>query len=85
MSSKVKVFALSTCGWCKRAISWLDENGVTYEKIETDKLDSSERESVLEEMKQFNPRRSFPTIVIDDGAHVVIGFRPEELEGKLLK
>ena len=36
-----------------------------------------------EEVKKFNPQATFPTMVIDDGRVVIIGFQPEEFEKQL--
>jgi glutaredoxin len=75
---KVKVFALSTCGWCKRTRKFLDVNNIPYETIDIDLLKGEEREQAREELSRFNPRRSYPTTVIDDH-EVVMGFDEERL------
>ena len=80
MAPKIKIYALSTCGWCKRTVEWMDENKVECDTTYVDKLTGAERESVLDEMKQFNPRQSFPTVVVDDGKSVIIGYKPEVFE-----
>ena len=85
MDCKVKIYALSTCGWCKRTVKWMEDNKVEFEITYVDKLDGSEREKVLEEMKRFNPKGSFPTVVIDDGRSVVVGYRPEKFEEEIGK
>jgi len=84
MDRKVKLYALSTCGWCKKTAEWLSDKDISSDRIYVDKLHGAEREDVLDEMKEFNPRRSFPTVVIDDGKTVIIGFKPEELERELI-
>ena len=83
MAKKVKLYALSTCGWCKRTVQWLEENRVECDTIYVDKLEGPTRETKLDEMKQFNPRKTFPTVVIDEGKCVIIGYKPEELEKEL--
>lgn len=85
MSKNVKLYALSTCGWCKRTVDWLDENQVECDKVYVDKLTGADREQILEEMKTFNPGRTFPTIVIDSGRTVIIGFKPDDLARELGK
>jgi glutaredoxin len=37
----------------------------------------------FEEVKKYNPNRTYPTIVIDHGKHVILGFRDEEIKEKL--
>ena len=78
----VKLYALSTCAWCRRAKSFLDENGVEYELTYVDLLEGEAREQVIQEVSKWNPRRSFPTVVIDD-AKSVSGFKPELLKEAL--
>jgi len=75
----VKLYALSTCAWCRRAKSFLDENEVEYELTYVDLLEGDEKAEVLEEVRKWNPRRSFPTIVVDD-AKSVAGFKPDLLK-----
>lgn len=79
---KVVLYALSTCAWCRKAKAFLDENGVEYELTYVDLLEGEAREQVIEEVRKWNPRRSFPTVVIDD-AKSVAGFKPELLEEAL--
>ncbi len=75
----VKLYALSTCAWCKRAKKFLDDNGVEYELTYVDLLEGEEKEQVLQEVAQWNPRRSFPTVVVDE-TKSVSGFKPEQLK-----
>jgi glutaredoxin-like protein NrdH len=79
---KVVLYALSTCAWCRRAKAFLDENDVEYQVIHVDLLEGDEKEQVLNEVRKWNPRRSFPTVVIDD-AKSVAGFKPEMLKEAL--
>jgi glutaredoxin len=63
---KVVLYALSTCGWCKKAKRFLDDNDVEYELTYVDLLKGEKKDQALVQIKKWNPRRSFPTIVIDD-------------------
>jgi glutaredoxin len=78
----IKVYALSTCGHCRRARQLLDELGAKYAAIEVDRLGGAERSFALSEMRQFNPALSFPTILI--GEKVIVGNR-ESLIREALK
>jgi glutaredoxin len=78
----VKLYALSTCAWCKRAKKFLDDNNVEYDLTYVDLLEGEEKTEVLNEVRKWNPRRSFPTVVIDD-AKSVAGFKPERLKEAL--
>ena len=75
---KVRMFALSTCAWCKKTKRFLDENGVTYEFEDVDLLTGEDRKRVMEEMSKWNPRRNFPTVVVDE-SEVVVGFNEDRL------
>ena len=75
---KVMLFALSTCGWCKRTKRLLNDLGVEYDYIDVDHLQGEERQQVREEVTRWNPMCSFPTIVIDD-EKCIAGFREDEI------
>ena len=77
---KVKLYALSTCGWCRKTKRFLDANNVDYEYEYVDMLSGNEKTRALAEVEQWNPRRSFPTVVVhNDDTKVVIGFREDRL------
>jgi len=73
MARKVMLYAISTCGWCKRAKDFLDGCGVAYEVQHVDLLTGEERERVREQVRQHNPRLSYPTVVVDD-TEVIVGY-----------
>jgi glutaredoxin len=75
---KVRFFALSTCGWCKKTKRFLDAQNVNYEMDYVDRLSGAEKARVMTEMERWNPRRTFPTVVVDD-SEVVIGFKEDRL------
>ena len=75
---KVMLYALSTCAWCKKTKRFLDENDVEYDLAYVDLLKGDEKEQVLSEVRKWNPRCSFPTIVVDD-ARSVAGFKEARL------
>jgi len=61
---EVKLFALSTCVWCKKTKALLKELGVGYDYVDVDMLDSTEKAKALAEIHDWNPSCSFPTLVI---------------------
>ena len=75
---KVRFFALSTCGWCKKTKRFLDAHNVDYEIDYVDLLSRAEKTRVMAEMERWNPRRTFPTVVVDDN-EVVVGFKEDRL------
>ena len=78
MPEKVMLYAISTCGWCKKTKRFLETNGVEYEFCDVDLLEGEEKENAREEVARHNPRRSYPTLVVD-GA-VIVGFDEERLQ-----
>lgn len=77
------LFAISTCPHCRNARSFLEANGFAYRYVYLDQLEGDEQREVLGEAEKYNPRRSFPTLVIDD-ERVLVGFSEPEWKGKLL-
>ncbi len=72
------LYALSTCGWCKKTKAFLDENDVEYNVVYVDLLDKADKEETLVEVRKWNARSSFPTVVIDD-TDSVAGFKEARL------
>jgi glutaredoxin-like protein NrdH len=81
MEKNVKIYSLSTCSHCRATKKLLGECGVKYEFTDVDKLDGEERKAILEDVKKFNPRCSFPTIVI--GETVIVGYKEDEIRAAL--
>lgn len=77
------LFAISTCPHCRNARDFLEENGFAYRYVYLDLLEGDRQREVLGEAERYNPRRSFPTLVIDDD-QVLVGFSEPEWKGKLL-
>jgi glutaredoxin len=74
----VKLYALSTCGWCRKTKNFLDDNDVEYDLVYVDLLDKEEKDQVLTEVRKWNPRSSFPTVVVNDSESVA-GFKEARL------
>ena len=77
----VQVYSLSTCSHCKSVKKLLSECTVHYDFVDVDLLEGEERKAILEDVKKFNPRCSFPTIII--GETVVVGFKEKEIREAL--
>ena len=81
MNDSIQVYTLSTCSHCKATKKFLGECGIKYEFTDVDLLQGEERAAILADVKKFNPRCSFPTIVI--GEQVIIGYKEEEIKSAL--
>ena len=77
----VKIYTLSTCSHCKSTKKYLSECAVEYDFVDVDLLEGEERKAILEDVKRFNPKCSFPTIII--GEKVIVGYREEEIKEAL--
>lgn len=73
----VLLYALSTCGWCRKTKNLLDELGVEYDYIYVDLLDSYAKKEALEVVRACNPEGTFPTMVIN-GHECIAGYQPEK-------
>lgn len=71
-SAKPRLFIKPWCGWCQKAMAWLDERGIKYEKI-----DVIADEAAFEEMIRLSGQELAP--VIQAGGKVLADFGPEEL------
>ena len=80
---KVMIFTLTTCGWCKKTKKLLKDLDVEYEYADIDTLKGEEREKVRAELRKYNPRMSAPTVIIDDGKNVIVGFDEEKVREAL--
>ncbi|MDD1763865.1 MAG: glutaredoxin family protein [Methanobacteriaceae archaeon] len=76
---KIVLFALSTCGWCKKTRMLIEELGVEYDYIYVDLLQSDDRDEAVEALKSWNPRVSFPTLVIND-EECIVGFDQDRIK-----
>ena len=77
----VKLYSLSTCSHCKSTKKLLNECTIQYDFVDVDLLEGDERKQILEDVKKFNPKCSFPTIIIGD--KVIVGFKEQELREAL--
>ncbi|TYT75322.1 glutaredoxin family protein [Desulfobotulus mexicanus] len=77
----VTLYSLSTCSHCKSTKQLLSECSVAYSFTDVDTLDQEERALILKELRELNPRCSFPTVVIND--KVIVGFRENEIREAL--
>ncbi|MCK4604555.1 MAG: glutaredoxin family protein [Deltaproteobacteria bacterium] len=81
MKKPIKIYTLSTCSHCKATKILLNDCAVKYEFTDVDLLQGKERTAILEDVKKWNPRCSFPTIIIGD--KVIIGYKEDEIKEAL--
>jgi glutaredoxin-like protein NrdH len=81
--AEVMLYALSTCVWCQKTRALLEELGVDYSYEYVDLLAGDEKQQAMRAVERWNPRFSFPTVVINDKA--IIGFKENEIREALKK
>ena len=79
---EVLLFALSTCGWCKKTRLLLEELGVAYNYVYVDLTEGEERNEVIENLKKWNTSLSFPTLVLNNEKSIV-GFDKDTIMEEL--
>ncbi len=80
----VVLYALSTCGWCRKTKQLLQDIGVAYRYVDVDLLPAREQQDVMAVIAEKNPTGNFPTIIIDND-RCIIGFREAEIKEALGK
>lgn len=69
---KTRLFIKPYCPWCHKAMHWLDDHGIEYEK-----LDVIGDGAAFEEMVRLSGQELAPVIEVD--GKVLADFGPEEL------
>jgi glutaredoxin 3 len=69
---KIRLFIKPYCGWCHKAMRWLDERGVKYET-----LDVISDSRAYTEMVNLSGQTLAPVIDVD--GEILADFGPEEL------
>ena len=75
----ILLYALSTCGWCKKTKKLLATLGVAYDYIDVDNLTDTDKIATMEKVKKWNPQCTFPTLVIHD-EHCIIGYKEDKIK-----
>lgn len=73
------VFSLSTCFWCQKTRDLLSELNLEYNYIYFDLLEGQSQKEAFDEISKYNPNASFPTVVVNNGEKVIIGFDETEI------
>jgi glutaredoxin len=83
-SRHIMLYALSTCGWCRKTKNLLDDLGVEYNYEYVDQLQGEQKEEAIRKVKAWNPSCSFPTLVLDN-KKCIIGYKEDEIREALRK
>ena len=75
---RVLLYAISTCGWCKRTKRLLEDNKIKYEYVDVDLCNSQDREEIRKEILHRGGRLVYPTMIIDDEI-LINGFKEDRI------
>lgn len=70
-SVKLSLYTLSTCIWCKMTKKLLNDLGLGYDYVDIDSLEGEEKEKAIEDLKRWNPKCSFPSLVVNNETCIV--------------
>ena len=74
----ITVYALSTCGFCKRAIAFLNAKGFAYRYVYMDLIPLETKAEAKRELKErFKDDVAFPFAVVDGDKHLVGFIEPD--------
>lgn len=69
---RIRMLALSTCGFCRRGQEFLESHGLGYEYLHLDTLEAEVKAAAKTEFKdRFGVPLSYPALIVDDSKHVV--------------
>ena len=74
---QVTLYSLQTCGRCREAKIFLQQNQIAFRTVYMDLLVGEERSETMRRLRSINPACSFPTITM--GQEVIVGFKEEKL------
>ena len=80
--TKIVLYGLSTCVWCRKTKDLLNNLGIKYEFLDVDLLRNENKEKAINELKKYNPLFTFPTLVINDDTYIV-GYKEDEIREAL--
>ncbi|MHA1719859.1 MAG: glutaredoxin family protein [Promethearchaeota archaeon] len=76
----VCLYALSTCGHCKRALQYLNDHEIAFKYVFIDLLPFELKNQLKRELREkFNQRIAFPFLVVNND-DCIVGFFEDEYE-----
>lgn len=74
------MYTLSVCRHCVSLKKWLEQREIPFHEVYVDRYQGAERKALVEKLRSYNPRGSFPTLVLPGGEKALVGFREAELQ-----
>ena len=79
---RVLLYALSTCGWCRKEKQLLRDNNIEFEYVDVDLCTNEDHKKIREDILNRGGRFTFPTIIIDDRI-LITGFNENKIRESL--
>lgn len=74
----IVVYALSTCGFCKRGLKFLRDNSIAFRYVYVDHLPFEDKKELKRELREkFDRRIIYPYLVINEGSEIITGFNDD--------
>lgn len=73
------LYAISTCVWCKKTKQLLDDLDVEYQYVDVDKEEGEDRKKILDQLDEFNPKHTYPTLVINN-KKCIKGYKEKDIK-----
>ena len=84
VSDKPIMYALTTCLHCKNTKKFREDNHFEVTVIHLDDYCDAQRAELMEKVRTYNPRGTFPVVLMPNGK-VIVGFRKILLEEAMKK
>jgi glutaredoxin-like protein NrdH len=76
MTDEVKVYALSTCPWCRKTKQWFTDSRISFDYVDVDMLPAEAQDAAAEKAYELSGGRRFPVVVIN--GEVIVGYSPDK-------
>ncbi len=74
----VRVYALTTCPYCKKTLKFFEKHGIEADVIFIDKLDPEKREMAMREAYSYAGMYAVPVVIHNET--VIVGYDREQLQ-----
>lgn len=79
---QIVLYALSTCGWCRKEKQLLRDNNIEFEYVDIDLCSDEDYDKIRDDILNRGGRFSFPTIIVDDKI-LITGFKEDQIRETL--
>jgi glutaredoxin len=81
LEPRVRIYSLSTCVHCQELKDMLFNHNISYEFTDIDLLSREERQEFIRDISSYNPKKTFPVIIVNNKA--IVGFQKDLLAEEL--